>query len=140
MRAGGLRMRRRCHHGPVALVNSVERPSVSTKWLDVVALSGLALVAALATFIAALFDHVTVAAQDGLSRVVFGYPLGWLAQDQSGHSPPFPANTSFISPWENPTSVELGPLMVDVLVVYAILVGGWFFARMVVRRFRGEAA
>ena len=40
----------------------------------------------------------------------------------------------------NPTSVELGPLMVDVLVVYVVLVIGWFVARIVVRRFRGEAA
>jgi hypothetical protein len=71
---------------------------------------------------------------------VFGYPLGWLAQDQSRYDQPFPWNTSFTSPWENPTSVELGPLMIDVLVVYAVLVVGWFVARIVVRRFRGEAA
>ena len=133
-------MRRRWHHRRVTFVDSAQRVSVTRRWRGAAALAGLALVSALVASVVALFDHVTVANLDGLSRVAFGYPLKWLTQDQSALDPPFPARTSPASPWENPTSVEVGPLIVDVLVVYAVLVTGWFVARIVIGRFRGVAA
>ena len=88
---------------------------------------------------AALLDRVTVTAEDSLGKVMFGFPLDWLAQDRSASRPPLPAAMAPTSPWENPTSVELGPLLADVLVIYAVLVAGWFIARTLVRRFGGGA-
>ena len=70
----------------------------------------------------------------------FGYPFDWLAQNRTASDPPFPATLSPASPWENPTSVALGRLLVDVLVVYAVLVVGWFVGRSAMRRIRAAAA
>lgn len=70
---------------------------------------------------------------------MFGYPLDWLAQNQTTLDPPFPARLSPASPWENPTSVAFGPLLVDVLVVYVVLVVGWLVGRSALRAIRSSA-
>jgi hypothetical protein len=83
---------------------------------------------------AALVDRDTVTAHGGLGRVTFGYPLGWLSQNQTALDPAFPAKLSAGSPWENPTSVAFAPLVGDVLIVSAVLLGGWFVGRRVLRQ------
>ena len=103
-------------------------------------LAGLALVATLVAFIAALVDRPTVTAHGALGRVTFGYPLGWLAQDQTALDPSLPARLSPTSPWENPTSVTFGPLLVDVLVIYAVLLVVWLVGRWLLRRTRTAAS
>jgi hypothetical protein len=102
-------------------------------------LAALALVAAPVAFLAALIDRTTVTSHEALGRVMFGYPLDWLAQNQTAMDPPFPATLSPASPWENPTSFALGPLIVDVLVVYAVLLVIWLVGRSVPRWIRAAA-
>jgi hypothetical protein len=70
---------------------------------------------------------------------MFGYPFDWLAQDQTTLNAPFPATLSPASPWENPTTVAFGPLLLDALVVYLVLLGGWSVAGLT-RRSIGSAA
>lgn len=47
------------------------------------ALVGLALLAVFVTSLATFIDRVTVTSHAGLGHLAFGYPLGWLAQNQS---------------------------------------------------------
>lgn len=80
--------------------------------------------APLAGFIAVVplfMEDVTVRRHEDLKHVMFGFPLDWLAQDQSALSPPFPHEMSFGSPLENPTNVAFGPLIADLLIVYVVL-------------------
>ena len=42
-------------------------------------------------------------------------------QDQSSYGPPLLTHLGLSSPWENPTSVSLGAVLVDVLVVFAVV-------------------
>jgi len=44
-------------------------------------------------------------------------------------------NATFSSPWDYPPSVSVVPLIFDVLVVYALLLAGWFVARRTGRLF-----
>jgi hypothetical protein len=67
---------------------------------------------------------------------MFGYPLDWLVQDQSRLDPSFPETIPSGSPWENPTSVAIWPLVIDVLVAYVGLLLALFLGRMVLRRIR----
>lgn len=103
------------------------------------AVVGLGLLAVLVAVGAALIDRATVKNQEELGRVAFGYPLRWLAQNQTNLDPSFPANLSPASPWENPTSVAFGPLCGDVLVVYVLLLVGWFAGRSVLRSVRASS-
>ncbi len=113
--------------------------SARTRWREAWGLAGLALVAVLVALVAALNDFATVTGREALGRVMFGYPLNWLAQNQTTLDPPFPATVSPASPWENPTSVAFGPLLVDVLAVYGLLLVGWFVGRSAFRDVRTSA-
>ncbi|WP_248580941.1 hypothetical protein [Nocardioides sp. InS609-2] len=99
-------------------------------------LAGLAFVAALVATASVLLDRVTVASGEALGHLGFGFPMTWLVQDQSALSPPYPTDLSPASPWENPTSVAIGPLVVDALVAYVLLVGGWLISHPVLRHLR----
>jgi hypothetical protein len=89
----------------------------------------LVLIAVGITLATALIDHDTTASRSGLARVTFGLPLDWLVQDQSSLDPPFPWNATFISPWENPVSVALFPVVFGGIAVYAVLLAGLFVVR-----------
>ena len=86
--------------------------------------------AAFGTFLAFLFsltvvlvtamrDQVLVSSRADLASVDLGWPIVWVHQDMSAHDPPLPARLGFDSPWENPTNVSWGALVLDVLVVFA---------------------
>lgn len=55
-----------------------------------------------------LLDKVQVQTQPVLSHVALGMPLNWVSQDR-GLDPPLPYSAGFISPWENPTTVDWLP-------------------------------
>jgi hypothetical protein len=120
----------------MTFVDASGRQSVRTRSRGISALAGLALVAALVAVMAALVDRATVTGQGALGQVAFGYPRGWLYQNRTGLDPSFPAQVRAASPWENPTRVAPGPLIGDVLIVYAVLLVGWFAGRSVLRRIR----
>ena len=69
--------------------------------------------------VTALTDQVLASRKADLRSVDFGWPLVWVHQDQSSYDPPFPTHLGLSSPWENPTSVSLGAVLVDVLFVFA---------------------
>ena len=69
--------------------------------------------------VTAMRDQVLVSSRADLASVDLGWPIVWVHQDLSAHDPPLPAQLGFDSPWENPTSVSWGALVVDVLVVFA---------------------
>lgn len=94
----------------------------------------LGLVAVGTTVSGALLDHVTVAGPAGVASVRFGLPFGWLAQNQSSLDPRFPFDATFVSPWEYPTSVAVGPLALNVLVVYSLLAVGLIVVRAIRHR------
>lgn len=71
--------------------------------------------------VTALTDQVLASRKADLRSVDFGWPLVWVHQDQSSYDPPFPTHLGLSSPWENPTSVSLGAVMVDVLFVFAVV-------------------
>jgi hypothetical protein len=71
--------------------------------------------------VTALTDQVLVSSRAYLRSVEFGWPLVWVQQDQSLYDPPFPTHVGLSSPWENPTSVSLSALLVDVLFVFAVV-------------------
>ena len=127
------------HHRGMTMVDSSERVLVNTRWRSLSLLSGLALVAVVVAFLVALIDRATVTTHSGLGRVMFGYPLGWLTQDQTTLDPSFPVRLSPASPWENPTSVVVVPLLIDVLGVFALLLVGWLVGRSLLRRIRAAA-
>lgn len=69
----------------------------------------------------AMKDRVLVRTEADLSRVEFGWPFAWLQQDQSGYGLALPPNRGVTSPLDNPTSLSLGPFLVDVLIVFAVV-------------------
>ena len=100
-------------------------------WL---ALAPLAALAVTAVFAMALVDGATATSTQELHRLAFGMPQDWLIQNQEAYDPPYPYAASPASPWENPTSVALAPLVVDVLGVLAVLVVVWLGVRLALRR------
>jgi hypothetical protein len=46
---------------------------------------------------------------------------------------PVPVRLSPASPWENPTGVTLGALVMDVPLAYVVLLVGWFVGRSPLR-------
>jgi hypothetical protein len=69
-------------------------------------------------------DKVKVQSQQELARVGLGMPLNWVTQNQ-GIDPPLPWRTSFMSPWENPTTIAWLPLVVNVVIVGLLMTGVW---------------
>lgn len=120
----------------MTMVDSSGDVTTRTTWRWTAASTVFALVAVLVAVVAAFVDRATVTAQGAMGRAMFGYPLNWLAQNQTSADPPFPATLSPGSPWENPTSVALGPLVLDVLIVYVVLLVGWFVGRFAHRGIR----
>jgi hypothetical protein len=117
----------------VTTVDASETAAPRRSRLKVLSSVVIGLVAVVVTVVVSLADRVSVTSHDGLGRVNFGRPFGWLSQDQSGLDPPrFPMVVRLASPWENPTHAALLPLVLDVLVVYAVLMAlllGWRAAR-----------
>ncbi|MET0953303.1 MAG: hypothetical protein ABWX57_08435 [Aeromicrobium sp.] len=70
--------------------------------------------------VTALTDQVLVSSRADLRGVEFGWPLVWVQQDQSSYDPPFPTHLGLSSPWEHPTSVSSGAVLVDVLFVFVV--------------------
>lgn len=71
--------------------------------------------------VTALTDQVLVSSRADQRSVEFGWPLVWVQQDQSSYDPPFPTHLGLSSPWEHPTSISLGAVLVDVLFVFAVV-------------------
>ena len=70
---------------------------------------------------AAFYDHDLVRTLAESHRVELGWPLPWLHQDQSGYAWLFPSYLGLASPLENPTTMSLGPFLMDVLIVFAVV-------------------
>ena len=94
------------------------RPRVALAVASISALD-LALVALLL-----VLDKAQVQSQQELARVGLGMPLNWVTQDQ-GIDPPLPWSTSFLSPWDNPTTIAWLPLTVNLVIVGLVLAGVW---------------
>lgn len=57
-----------------------------------------------------------------LERVQFGYPLSYLAQNQTALSPPsFPIVTTILSPWEHPVTLSIWKFIFSVSLVMVFL-------------------
>jgi hypothetical protein len=65
----------------------------------------------------------TIQQREELTRVSFGYPLSFIAQNRDSRDyPSFPVNVSISSPWEYPTQIQWISFVVDLLIVGALLV------------------
>jgi hypothetical protein len=121
---------------------SITSPSVPrtsrTRWGLLAALASLAYVslASASVVVMAVHQRATVTSRHGLAHLTFGWPLAWLAQDQTAYDPPFPWTTGFRSPWNNPTSVDGLALLTDLAVACAPLAVG--FLIVLVRRRRAS--
>ena len=87
--------------------------------------------AAILVLVLAAVDRAHVASHDALSTVPFGLPLNWLNQNQGALDPPLPHSARLLSPWEYPTDLSLGLLVIDLIVVLALLVGSRFLIRSI---------
>lgn len=67
------------------------------------------------------FTQDTVTNYNELKNVSFGFPFPFLVQDQSGYTPPYPSERSFLSPQENPTSIKIGGLIASFLTVNGLI-------------------
>lgn len=102
---------------------STERGS-RHRWLVALAAFGIPvafLFSLTVVLVSALTDQVLVISRADLRSVEFGWPLVWVQQDQSSYDPPFPTHVALSSPWENPTSVSPGAVLVDALFVFAVV-------------------
>ncbi|MCW2796704.1 hypothetical protein [Nocardioides sp.] len=99
------------------------------------------LVAALLTFAVAgsivvlspLWQAVQVSRSGQLRALTYGWPFGWLTQDQSAMNPRLPVEVSVISPWEHPVDVGWVTLMLDLAVLWVPLVLAGFVADRALR-------
>ncbi|HST86633.1 MAG TPA: hypothetical protein VLL08_33150 [Kineosporiaceae bacterium] len=71
-----------------------------------------------------LLDRAQVQTQQELEHVAFGMPLNWVTQTQS-LDPPLPYSTEFLSPWENPSHIDLLPLALNMIILGLVLAGIW---------------
>ena len=94
------------------------------RWRLAVPVSGV--VAVFVVHVLAFTDAARFQSRADLGHLTFGAPLGWLTQDQSALAPPGPGTTGFLSPWEHPVSVDLVPLLLNVGLLTAALLIGWF--------------
>lgn len=67
--------------------------------------------------ISPFMSKVTVQSAEELKNVTFGFPLPFVSQDQSQYDPPFPYDASLASPWENPTTIDIGAFLLSVIIV-----------------------
>jgi len=96
------------------------------------ALALLLPIALLVTMVIAWSDHNVVASRSELSAVGFGFPYDWLIQDHSWMSPPLPYQLSTYDIHQSPTTVAWGAFAVDLLLIYVLLLGALFVARLTV--------
>jgi len=79
----------------------------------------------LATFLVILsvgLDGVPIDPRDELAEFRFGWPIGFVVQNQSTLSPPLPWGTNFqIAIWEKPARILPGALALNIFVVGSIL-------------------
>ena len=75
----------------------------------------------MAVFVLTMFDRNTVVGKVDQRSVEFGVPLAWVHQDQTLYDPPFPWQARLSSPMESATSVSLGALLINVLVLVTIV-------------------
>jgi hypothetical protein len=62
----------------------------------------------------------TIQSAEELKSVSFGFPWPFVIQDQSQYDPPFPYDASFASPWENPTTIDIGTFIFSLFFVNLI--------------------
>jgi hypothetical protein len=86
--------------------------------------------ALLVTVVVAWSDHNVVATRQELAAVGFGSPYDWLIQDHSWMSPPLPYQLSTYDIRQSPTTVAWGAFALDLLLVYALLLGALLVARL----------
>lgn len=104
------------------------------------ALGGLVLVVlTLAVVVGSVFlGSTTVTSKADQAGLAFGLPLAWVEQDQSSLDPPYPAEATFQSPNEHPTSIAWLPFVADVAMVLAALALLGLAGRALVLRLRRE--
>ena len=78
----------------------------------------------------------TVADRAGQRDVAWGSPVAWVHQDQTSLSPSLPTHTGLLSPWQHPTTVSVGGLLVDLVVFLAVAFAALALLLLVVRRGR----
>lgn len=90
-------------------------PMLSRTGRRVVAAAAIALAASVMTLV---LGWTGGGRQSSAPVVRLGWPLAWVTQDQSALSPPAgaPAPRGLLSPWEHPTRVHGGHLVLDVVV------------------------
>jgi len=94
------------------------------RWKLAVPVSGV--LAVFVVHVLAFADAAKFQSRAELGQLTFGAPLSWLSQEQSALDPPGPGTTGILSPLEHPVSVELIPLTLNVGVLTAALLIGWF--------------
>lgn len=70
---------------------------------------------------ASVFLPTTVYRESDLLRVGLGLPVRFVVQDQRGYAPPFPWQTRFYSPWENPTRIMWPQLLLNLVLVFGVV-------------------
>jgi len=65
------------------------------------------LVAAVVLVFSPLLSRPSVQDLNDLEEVLFGWPIGYVTQDQSSLSPPLPYRTQLLSPLEYPTGMNI---------------------------------
>jgi hypothetical protein len=101
----------------------VTRTGWRRRWVVAVAASCCA--SFVLTLLLAFTDSVQVAGDPEMGQVTFGTPFGWLTQDQSALDPPFPWRAEFVSPWEHPVTVDLLPLLANLILLMGALICVW---------------
>lgn len=83
-------------------------------------LLGMALIAVGIVCGGVVLDHDTVRTEQQLAETSFGLPLEWVDQDLSSLDPPLPYEMAFHNPRTYSTSIEAGPLAVNVAAVMGV--------------------
>jgi len=90
-------------------------------------LATLAVATVLVLFTLAGSVHVTKVPQQ--SSLTYGWPLGWLTQDQSSADPPLPFDLVVGSPQEFPTKIRWSAFLVDLAVFWLPLLAAVYYVR-----------
>lgn len=107
------------------------RPAASRRRMWALTTAGASVTLVLAS---PLLDHEPVESPADQGDVALGLPLAWLHQDQGALDPPLPGQAGFASPWEHPSTVSPGLLILDVAIVAAALVTVLALVMLMIRR------
>jgi hypothetical protein len=95
----------------------------------------LAVVSLMVISALACADTARATSRDALRSLRFGRPMNWLIQNQTSMDPPsYPRDQPFSSPWENPVTIDVPPLLLNFTLALVILVGLWLAIRVLVSR------